>query len=429
MLATFFELHKPEDTEVVIALGTFISGAFNNEWETYKIISTLIAEQDNFIDNVSKRLQTVASSKYYQGNFKLVTVCADLIANVLNDSQLNRIVNLREFPMKSLLSCITNIRGAKTSNTLSLQSKMRKSIMNAILSLSATKTSWEQIDSSTIVSPILLAICMSHKSEFEITREMALIALSNLTSTSNNKSCIYMRNDVYDHNGIHIMCSIIANASESISIKHRSSGLLSNLIQSSNDKLDDRAKVQIFSEIQSLVSPEKWTNESKGNEETKSIAMTACNLIKVIIASSPEKKFFDIAGDISTWIQLLPKPSTNTKGEVDCKSVCLPPEKVKIGTAMSYASTISSFHANLLKFFILYLDANPTKVQCFYEASCIDYLVCIIANSGGNQHEIVTKNASSLLARLVKSSKCAMRRCRELRGMEILVQLGKAGRI
>ena len=83
--------------------------------------------------------------------------------------------------------------------------------------------------------------------------------------------------------------------------------------------------------------------------------------------------------------------------------------------------------ANAIKCIIVYLDGG--SVDSVLECGGLERLVCVLANHNSYKAEAVRKNAAAALARVVKGSEKAMKRCRELRGMEILVELGRGGKV
>ena len=83
----------------------------------------------------------------------------------------------------------------------------------------------------------------------------------------------------------------------------------------------------------------------------------------------------------------------------------------------------------MLKLLIHYLDEDASNVKHVLNLGGMERLICLLANSGIH-HPSVTKNASCALARLLKSrDPNVMQLCRELRGIEILVELDKSGRL
>ena len=59
----------------------------------------------------------------------------------------------------------------------------------------------------------------------------------------------------------------------------------------------------------------------------------------------------------------------------------------------------------------------------------LESLVSVLANHSSYKNVAVRKNAAAAIARMVKSDEKAMERCRELRGMEILIELGRTGKV
>ena len=398
--------------------------------------------------------------------FKMISQGADIVAFIATCNDLKgKLQSSYGHDIEGIVKCLTSsvqMPCDRNKSTLFERSQMRKSIIKALLALSTIDEARKYFIRTTNTIRILLAISTSFKSEFELTREMALITLNNISAPMNEeRSHINAREDIVANGGIDIITTLSTNVSESPMVKHRSSSLLSRLVLSSSSlpsqtKLDGNMRNKIRNEFLILTSHSKWTVASDSTI-AESIARTASHLLNVFIVSAGEEEqkkhhqqqqekvacgFSSLPPsssviDVPVIVQLLPKPKRNSKGLIDCHSVCLPPEKAPDNTPRSFATTyIPAFHANLLKLLIHYMDVSPACHKHVLDANGIEYLVCLIANSGRSnsgynchQNATITKNASFALARLVKANKFAKDRCRELRGMEILTELGKAGRI
>ena len=83
--------------------------------------------------------------------------------------------------------------------------------------------------------------------------------------------------------------------------------------------------------------------------------------------------------------------------------------------------------ANCIKGIIGCLDAGA--VAEVLKCGGLERLISILANNSSYKNAAVRKNAAAAIARMVKSDEKAMARCRELRGMEILVELGRSGKV
>jgi hypothetical protein len=370
--------------------------------------------------------------------FSVISACANILTVIATCAQLKRkILQKNSDGTNDLIECLLSsvqMKGEKNKSCTVERSEMRRSILESLLAFSAIDEIREHYlyrqndKNSTDIVQVLLALSNSFKSEFEITREMALLTLTNILIPI--KKYIDIQNhivgDIVAYGGIGILTHLCTNGMSSLSVKHRSSGLLSRLVLSPVTRLNEKDTNKIWKEFLSITSHKYWTNVSD-TISSQSTTSTANNLLKLLISSAHFIKWSG-TNDVHTIVKLLPKPRTNTKGEVDSQSVCQPPDQPKKGSAMAFASKTHTFHANLSKLLICYLDSSLDNFKYLIEAQGIEYIVCLIANSC-NQHPITTKNAASVLARLVKGSEVGKQRCRDLRGMEILIELGKAGRI
>ena len=82
---------------------------------------------------------------------------------------------------------------------------------------------------------------------------------------------------------------------------------------------------------------------------------------------------------------------------------------------------------NAIKCVITYLEGGT--VEEVMRCGGLERLVCVLANHNSYKAEAVRRNAAAAMARIVKGSEEAMKRGRELRGMEILVELGRGGKV
>ena len=141
-----------------------------------------------------------------------------------------------------------------------------------------------------------------------------------------------------------------------------------------------------------------------------------------------------VDGYVLGLVHMLPEPQTDgrEKNIINAYSVCMPPTHPTPGSPSSCCRSDSTVLANACKALITYLDSG--SVLSVLNCGGMERIVCLLANSGGigggeAARSNARKNAGSVLARLVKGNAKAMERCRELRGMEILVELGKTGKL
>lgn len=431
----FEKIRSPIDVDLIASLGEFIAGSLTIGLDTHK------QKDHEFLNTIFGHMKLLSSQDCIlpaTSVFKMVSSCAEIIAIIAACPKLQKMMLLKniydqEDPVMCLASKV-KINNIDSSKGKPMERKeMRKSIMKALLALSAMSQMMQYFSNNCYVVRMLLAIASSFKSEYESTREMALIILTNLSTNLSNEDDDNDNDNKFGqyivaNGGADILTNLCLGDRESTQIiKQRSTALLSRLVVSSLIKLDDQTTQNLWEEFTKITSKKTWNNEKSVSVSAESLAATASNLLKIYIAVTEKVKCYEDI-DVMVIINLLPNPKTNPRGEVDSLSVCQPPEKPHQDTACAFASIMSSFNANLLKLLILYLDSNPKHHKHLIEAKGIECIVSLLANSN-NHHSTVTKNASLVLARLVKNNNAAMTRCRELRGMEILVELGKTGRI
>ena len=226
--------------------------------------------------------------------FKTISICADILTFIVIYNDLKGKVRSRndhdvEDIVKCLISCVQIPCGTNKS-TLFERSQMRKMIVKALLALSAINDTKQYFVRDTNTVCVLLAISTSFKSEFELTREMALITLNNITAPINQeRSHINAIKDIIAHGGIDILTTLTTNASESPIIKHRSSSLLSRFFLSppSQTKLDEKTRIKIRNEFLNLTSHPIWTLVSD-SITAESVARTASHLLSVFIVSASQ---------------------------------------------------------------------------------------------------------------------------------------------
>ena len=497
------KIQNPKDVDLIASLGLLISNCIIVESETRQKMLLLIEKHELILQclcDIINRCSILTSSDGISSSvLSIISSSANIIAVVAACPKLKTKVLLKHLSnknkdlVKHLISCITISSGESLAIERSL---MRESILKALHVLSAvdeirpyfSPQERNNKESASIIVRTLLAIASSFKSELEITRETSLIVLTNISTpikSDDTKICYHISQDIVDHGGIEILMNLCCTGEiKRLAIKHRSSGLLSRLVLSSSSSSSSSSVVSLISKeaankiwnefIRVTSSPEFLTStqssSSQSRHDTAAISSISNNLLRISIQSVHNIEWSSRGiGNAHTIISLLPKPRTNSRGLVDSSSVCLPPQQLTRRIAAETASaqniinndnsarTSTSFHTNLLKLLIDYLDVLPDHhYQYVVDAHGIECLICLLANSNhsgsstsksnnntsssgssnniSNSHEhgdntSMMKNAASVLARLVKFSDFAMKRCRELRGMEILMDLGKAGRI
>lgn len=433
----FQETQNKDDANLIAILGQLFSYCLTKGWETYKPVSALIQNNNNnndgFLTSLTRKISMachdfVSMSRITSSSSEIITkmaTCKVLQKCILQENKYNTSkTNLVECLFASIKTSVD-----RTKSDVNEGKKTRKGIMEALLALSALHDMRNCFGSACHSIQVLLALSNSSKSELDITREIALIIMVNLASSSQVIDSTYdFGRNIIVCNGLDILMTLCCNnPRESLGIKRRASTLLSRLVISSKESLEKGRRKIIWTEFSNITSHNNWMSSTEQTiaESTVSIAD---NLLRIYI-SSVEKRYQYEEVDVNVIMELLPKPRKNSSGEIDRYSVCQSPEAAPKDSAMSFASMKSStFHANLLKLLIHYTDSDQSHIHILIESKAIETLVCLLANSS-NYHNAITKNASLVLARLVKGSDLAKQRCRDIRGLEILVELGKTGRI
>merc|ERR1711907_454302 len=106
-------------------------------------------------------------------------------------------------------------------------------------------------------------------------------------------------------------------------------------------------------------------------------------------------------------------PATSEHGKVTATSVIMPvPPRHRVSYKLA---------GNIVKCFIVVLnDSSSQLARKLYESGLIDRLVSLLANT---KEIVVRKNVAIVLAKASRDSQ-AKERIRELRGIEMLMQLG-----
>lgn len=362
-----------------------------------------------------------------------------MLSAIFGDPKLSKKVSLSSLKSDkdNLVTCL--LSNANLSNkqkqrpTFSaVVTEMRTSIIKAVFHLTTVYNTRKlfEVDAEKTYG-ILLEFTLNNRFETGATQEMALISLTNLVNSINEKSTIYnvISKAIHDRD---LLPKLIKTYND------RSYTFLSCLVSKSIVELNSEHTNKIW-EMFKFVA-ENMQNEfiPKSSmpdgtiiahpEDAKSHSTIASNLLKITVVSVRHVNWSRNHVDAVVIINLLPTPRTNARGLIDSQSVCQPPEKPSKDTPIAFAYKTSIFCANLLNLLIQYLDAQPEHHQFIFSEGGVERLVSLLANSD-QYHEKVTKNAATALARLVKNSDVAMQRCRELRGMEILLELGQLGRI
>mmetsp|Transcript_35124 Transcript_35124/g.81377 ORF Transcript_35124/g.81377 Transcript_35124/m.81377 type:complete len:1191 (-) Transcript_35124:133-3705(-) len=123
------------------------------------------------------------------------------------------------------------------------------------------------------------------------------------------------------------------------------------------------------------------------------------------------------ANVVSILVECLPPAATNGRGEVTAESVIMPPPTLTASLKESQTQI-----GNVLKCCIHILDQSggPAALQ-LYDAGLPERIVALLANAKDTS---IRKNSAIVLAKAMQGHPPANERIRELRGMEMMMQLG-----
>lgn len=288
---------------------------------------------------------------------------------------------------------------------------------------------------------VLLALVKSFKSEGEDCRVSALTVLTNATVESDKS----VQQAIVECDGISILIGLMTSKNRkmsSLQVRNKASKLICRCITHFQLGMEALMRKECLDEI--IVMITEITLDSKFNLEDGSKTVSAyrednlvtddhlkgfiCkNLIQLLATidgsfysnnkeDNQNSKSFPLV-----LLKLLPSPQTNSKGVVDKNSVCLPFRYPKENTPCGVAASNVAFFVNVTKVIISCIH--------FYKGDLaiklVESFVCLISNYA-QLHDLLVRNAASGLAKLVKNNKTCMKRCRELRGMQILLELSQS---
>ena len=302
----------------------------------------------------------------------------------------------------------------------------------------------------------LLAVARSHKTETPAGRSLALSTLMNCSisagvspssgASSKAETVVHLKGEdeadrLNDVNGIKrtvcaagglpILVALATSTSSKVSppvIKWRASGLLGRCVtnpvclREMVKNGDGKAIGNVFSKI---VLGGGWNDIDEVSGEEKGGMVSDFVRCLAALPNPPSS----VDGYILSLVTLLPEPhkDPSEKNVINAKSVCMPPVKRVMGSPSHHAAQDGTLIANVCKALITYLDSG--SIDSVLSCGGMERLICLLANSSSIKSENARKNAGAALARIVKGSERAMKRCRELIGMEILVELGKTGKL
>ena len=274
---------------------------------------------------------------------------------------------------------------------------------------------------------ILLAIIRSSKTELICTREMALVALTNSTICTKGTNATIIQS-IKNSDGLLILFELtrVPLSLNHLSLIYRTAKLLRRCLDRDwgKDSQFHDQHAHLMRTFTSIVIEASFSGQERGTIEIMN--QIAGELIG-IIATIDNPPLLDFSY-FQNLLICIPEPRSQN-GIVTASSVCLPP-LIEHGTLQCYVAERDSFQANVIRAMIAYFDSfHSNKIwQSASTVLAIEKLVSFLANAS-NEHQTVITNASSLLARIVKGNDILMKKFRNLRGMEIMLDLGRSGKI
>jgi hypothetical protein len=260
-------------------------------------------------------------------------------------------------------------------------------------------------------------------------RKLSFRAISNsLVSTgvklgSDMEHARKIVDEIQKYGGIDILVNLILHDG-CPEVKQCSASLLDKMFSSNKGlKLADR---QVNSLFVALV--ETFTETAVRNAPSNTCLVSLLSSLTNLASRKSHQIQWNGHTIAPILVKLLPTPHENEEGSITAASVCLPPKKSDTESVAVLRSS-QAFLANLLKIVISYIDAGIENGNNLVKEGAIESLICLLANSS-RQHRFVTKNAATALAKLSRlKNPLAVKRCRELRGIEILIALNQSNRI
>ena len=303
---------------------------------------------------------------------------------------------------------------------------------------------------------VLLALIKSFHSETESCRLLAMKVLQNLVLECNEN-----QNVLIHLGGVGTLLNICTSDHALLStspIKSKACALLCHCITNGESKkyameaflsYPDAFKKLMTSFTKIVLHPSFTNNalsKTKNDMEYTNYAALCSHIIHMLASMKSEECIKSMTNDttlvnefINAILQILPSPKINGRGIVDSKSICLPPDSPPKGSQYEIACRRSSFMIHVLKSLIQCLDAcialnlskHPVKPAILNTQICmifVEKMVCLLANVS-HYHAFTIRNAAKCLARVTKHWEDCSKHCRKLRGMEILLELGRNGMI
>lgn len=322
-------------------------------------------------------------------------------------------------------------------NMLAISGKVRSSLLAAMHRLSIIEELRHlfvmQLGVNTRGLPlsavfVLKGIIKRFQTESKATREAALACLVNITApfdlVENSTS---ISREICISEGLEFLFDIVVSKDENkdpLLLRMHASTVLARIVSTpiGKQKLVDIKHSTTQLALIFVTMAMKNENHIECSDRKNQERAIAANLVKIVAEMKVNPQ---VDGFTETLVLSLPAPKRHTNGLVTAQSVCQKPDLCNNTTfAIDFIS--QSFLCSVLATLINYMDTYEQEDEQNLDIMLVERLICLLANHG-SFHRSAIKSAAALLARTMKSPrfKKASARCRELRGMQILIDLNR----
>ena len=400
--------------------------------------------RDNSSNKISKQIKLVG-----------IRICSDLVSYLCKMKQFSYDVNLESHRLTIVCDILSML--CKMNRNDDTFKVAKESTISALLNLSGNDainlSSWCNVVNDEYIN-ILFEIIRGFDSNLVELSEIALMILINITLRCHQESDkhAYVKNTQINchkfivgltNRGLVSTLVTLCTPSETkvpMVIRYRASSLLDilvtkckNLNQNSNkEKYEDLIPCiakSLSCHLSRLCNGEKivWSSPLDALNNARFVS----NLGRILAHYPKEtnKWMKDNPNVLKSYICSIPLPYTDKYGKITRVTICRKPAQFEEQSPLYIALSNTSFLCNILKIIIsfLQLSENHWIVSTIIECLGIERLICLLVNSSG-LHTSVIKNASIILAHLINGGGPSVKeRCRELRGLEIMLQLTRDG--
>ena len=425
-------------------------------------IKKAIHQQNKFINisnipyNVLKDIIDIPSNKItIQTMLVGIRICSDLVSYLCKMKKTTHDINLETRRLTIVCDILSVLCKMNLNDDTFKDAK--KSTISALFNLSGNDAinllSWFNIVNNKCINILFEIISDFNNNPVEMT-EMTLMILINLTLRCHQESVKHkdvintqIHRDKFiaslTKKGLISTLLTLCTPSESkvpMVIRHRASSLLDILVTKCKglNENSDREKCEdlipsiaetMKCHLSRLCNGEKivWSSPLDAMNNARYVS----NLVRILAHHPKEmnKLIKDNPDVLKSHICSIPLPYTDKYGKITRVTVCRKPAQFEEESPLYIASSDTTFLCNNLKIIISFLQQkeNHWIVLTIIKCLGIERLICLLVHFS-ILHKSVVKNASIILAHLIKGGGPSVKeRCRELRGLEIMLQLTKDG--